>query len=157
MLTSRLNGGVLSSQEFYRFAASLSFEPALGVYGSAAAVACGRHGLAVALVRHVASGEDAWDARHGVLLLEYVAALVHLDYALEDPCSGSVADGGEEAIHLELALLAGLQVPRSYSLDGLTTQNVVHYRVGKEGDLGVPPCPFEHDLGRPELLAPVDY
>src|SRR5215210_4972594 len=58
------------------FGLALGLEPALGIYGGAAAVARRRDGLAVALVGDVARGEDAGDVRHGVLLLRDVAARV---------------------------------------------------------------------------------
>src|SRR5215212_3196629 len=48
---------------------ALIFEPALGVDGRPAAVSGGGNGLPVALVGDVARGEDAGDARHGVLAL----------------------------------------------------------------------------------------
>src|SRR5918998_6056112 len=146
------DGGV-----FGVFGLALLLEPALGVYGGPAAVAGGGYGLAVALVRDVARCEDAGDARHGVFALDNVAALVHLDLILEDPGRRRVADGREEAVHLELALLAGLEVLYSYPLDGLLAENVLDYRVGYEGDLGILLRSLEHDLGGPELVAPVNY
>src|SRR5215217_2078496 len=144
-------GGVLRP-----FGFALLLEPALCVYGCAGAVAGGGDGLAVALVRDVARGEDAWHARHGVLLLENVAALVHLDLAFEEAGRWSVADGREEALHLDLALLFGLEVLRPYPLDRVLAKDVLDRRVGEEGDLGVLARPVQHDLGGPELVATVD-
>src|SRR3712207_2300450 len=86
---------------------ALLLEPALGVYGRAAAVAGGGDGLAVALVRDVARGEHAGHARHGVLLLEDVAGPVHLNLVLEEAGRRGVADGREEAVELDLALQIG--------------------------------------------------
>src|ERR687893_1623364 len=63
---------------FGAFRLSLLLEPTLAVDGGPAAVAGGRYSLAVAGVRDIAGGEHAGDARHGVFLLDYVAALFHL-------------------------------------------------------------------------------
>src|SRR5215204_5713401 len=135
---------------------TLLLEPALAIDGCPAAVARGRDRLAIARVGDVAGGEHAGDARHGVLFLEDVAALIHLDLTLEEGRRRGVADGSEEATHLDGLLLAGLRVLYAHPLDGILAKDLLNNRVRHERDLGVLARPLEHDLGRPELVAAVD-
>src|SRR5215203_2722400 len=116
---------------------ALLLEPALAVDAGPPAVARRGAGLAVAGVRDVAGGEHAGDAGDGVLLLEDVAALLHLEVFLEEGGCRGVPDCREEAAHLDGPLLAGLGVPRAHPLDGVRSQYLLHYRVRHERDLGV--------------------
>src|SRR5215210_6975356 len=131
-------------------------EPALAVDGGPAAVAGGRDGLTVAGVRDITGGKHAGDACHGVLLLDDVAALFHLDLSLEEGGCRGVPDCREEAANLDGPLLTGVRVPEAHPLDGVVAQDLLHDRVCYELDLGVLTRPLEHDLGRPELIAAVD-
>src|SRR5215208_4254932 len=135
---------------------ALLLEPALAVDGGPATVTGRRYSLAVAGVRDVTSGEHAGDARHSVVLLYDVAALFHLDLPLKERGCRSVPDGREEAADLDCPLLAGLRVPNAHPLDGVFAQDLLHDRVCYERDFRVLTRPFEHDLGRPELVAAVD-
>src|SRR5215217_3020057 len=141
---------------FGAFGLALLLEPTLAVNSGPAAVAGGRYSLAVAGVRDITSSEHAGDARHSVFLLYDVAALFHLDLPLEEKGCRGVPDGREEAADLDCPLLAGLRVSNAHPLDGIFAQDLLHDRICYESDLGVITRPFEHDLGRPELVAAVD-
>src|SRR5829696_5409453 len=80
---------------------ALLLEPALAVDGGPATVTGRRYSLAVAGIRDVTGGEHAGDARHGVLLLDDVAAIFHLDLSLKERGCRGVTDGCEEAAYLD--------------------------------------------------------
>ena len=67
-----------------RLGDALGLEPALGVDGGLAAVAGGRHRLAVAMVVDVAGDEHAVDLRAGLVADDEVALLVDLEPVAED-------------------------------------------------------------------------
>jgi len=84
----------------------LYVQVALGVKGGHAAGAGGGDGLAVVLVLDVAGGKDAGDAGGGKVPLAAAlgadVAAVHLQLPLEEERVGSVADGDEAAVNLEI-------------------------------------------------------
>jgi hypothetical protein len=133
------------------------FEPAFGVDGGHAARPGRGDGLAVVVVLHVASGEHAVHAgAGGAVEGADVAVVIQLELALEQGAVGLVPDGHEEAGHAELGFLARdgvTQVDAPYLGVAL---NAADHGIPAEVDLGVFEGALLHDLGGPQLVAPVD-
>jgi len=130
----------------------------LGVEGGGAALAGGGDGLAVDVVGDVAGGEYAGDVCKGAAVADEVAAIVHLELAAEGGGVRGVADGDEDALDLELAVLAGLDV---FQLHGADFAVVVGEVFGDDGvpdglDLRVRHGAVGHDAGGAEFVAAVD-
>src|SRR6185369_10937770 len=139
-----------------RLADALGLEPALGVDRGLAAVGCRGHGLAVAMVVDVARDEDALDLRAGLIVDDEIALLVDLELLLEDLGVRAVADRDEQALHRDVADLVGRGNAKTETLDLRAAKDLVDRRVRVDLDLRVVDRPVDHDLRRPEGLAPVE-
>src|ERR1019366_2914986 len=125
----------------------LVLEPAFGVDGRHAARSGGGDGLAVAGVLDVAAGENALHVGvGGGAHRPQVAAVLHVELALEDGGVGLMADGHEQAGDRQDGLLTGLVVPDLDGLDLLVAEHVDDRGVPEELDLGVGVGPLPHDL-----------
>src|SRR5690606_25702781 len=86
-----------------------------------------------------------------------VALLVQLHLPGEQLGVGLVADGHEHGLGGNLAGLPRLHVADADAGDGLVPQDLLHYRVPDEADLGIGHGPVLHDLAGPELVPAMDY
>src|SRR5579884_3851310 len=89
-------------------------QPAFGIDRRAAAIAGRGHRLTVAMIDHVAGGENAWHVGHRVLARDDVAPLVHIDLAAEQRGIGLMADGHEQPLDIEPSRRIGLQIADQY-------------------------------------------
>ena len=138
----------------------LDLEPAFGVDGAHAAGAGGRDGLAVDVVLNVAHGKHAGHVGVGAAGLgEDVPQLVEIQDPLEDLGIGEMADAQKEAVAGQLVLLVLDHVVDPQRLDAVlhVAQDVGHDAVPEKLDLGVLGGAIGHDLGGPQLTAPVDH
>ena len=126
----------------------------LGVEASHAAGAGGGNGLSVSEVLDVTGGEDTWDGGEGGAWdgLD-VAGLVHVDLALDDGGGWGVADGVEEAVDLEVVLLALLGVADGEGVEQLAvTLGLEWGGVEEDLDLWVLLDASLHDGGGSEVV-----
>ena len=99
---------------------------ALGVEGAHTARAGGGDGLPVDVILHVADREHAGDVRLGrARLRDQVAVLVVVELVDEELRVRLVADRDEEALRLDLARLAGLDVAQPHAGDGRVAEHLV--------------------------------
>lgn len=140
-------GAVLGSNAFLELG-----EVALGIEGGHAARTGRGDSLTVALVLDIARSKDTLDvglSRAGDGL--DVALRVEVKLALDERGSGVVADGVEETVRVNLALLAGLGILRGDSgQERAVTDGLGRGSVEVHGDLGVLEQARGHDLGGTE-------
>src|SRR5690606_27437241 len=135
----------------------LGQEPALHFQSGLAARRGGRHCLAVAEVVGVAGHEHPFHVGALAVIGFDVTLLVQLHLPGEQLGVGLVADGHEHGLGGNLAGLPRLHVADADAGDGLVPQDLLHYRVPDEADLGIGHGPVLHDLAGPELVPAMDY
>ena len=139
---------------------SLLGEEALGVERGHAAGPGRGDRLPVDVVLHVAGGEHARDVRLGrARLRDEVARLVVVELVEEEPRVRIVADRDEEAVGRELRSRSPVsRVAQAHAghLALVDAEDLLDDGVRDELDLLVRARAVDHDLGRAELVAPVD-
>src|SRR5260221_13996027 len=93
------------------------FQKLFGIDGGHATRACGSHRLAVAMVLHVASYENAGYFGEAAVLSKEVAVRIHLEVSLEDSGVWLVADGREDTGERDFARLFRPQIADPHSLE----------------------------------------
>ena len=121
-----------------------------------AARAGGRHGLAVLVVLHVSTCKNTGDACFRPTMGDQVSVCVHVELPAEQARVRGVADGNEDALDRQHALVPGANIPQPDAFDLLGAQDVAHCGVPDEVDLLVAEGTVLHDPRRPEFLAAVD-
>ena len=132
-------------------------QPPLGVERRGTAGAGRGHRLPVHVVLHVAGREHPVHVRRGRLPPRHEVAGLGLVVELVEEERGVrvVADGDEEAVRLEIALLTGDRVLEADAGDRRVAEHLGDDLVQHELDLLVRAGAVDHDRRRPELLTAV--
>src|SRR5260370_34615554 len=120
-------GDSLLGQHFF----VVLFQELFGVQGGHAAGAGGRDCLAIAMVLHIASDENAGDGRLAAIQGNKVAVGIHFEFATEDNSVGVVADRDKDTIKLVLGGGIGCRIAQAHAADatvGLGETLVDHRR-----------------------------
>src|SRR6185295_14288176 len=132
------------------------FQETLGVDGGHAAGAGSSHGLAVRRVLDIAGGEDAWHTCGRSLCCTDIPLGVHVQLAAEEMSVGTVPDRDKDACTRHLRDLAGHEILDSHACHPVIPKNIFDGGVPDERDLLVLHGTVLHDVGGPQLIAPVD-
>jgi hypothetical protein len=83
---------------------------ALGLQRSSTALTCGGNGLSIDVIGHVARCEEAFGLGERTLDWHDVTVLIFIDEIAEELCIWHMADGNEDALQFEFALVTGDEV-----------------------------------------------
>src|ERR1700736_4859426 len=130
----------------------------LNFHGGGAALAGGGDRLPIKWICHVSGGEHSGQARLGASPLNQVAVGIHFDFSLKRAGVGLMADGDENAFHLQIRQCAGFDI---LEFDGFYFALLIgyvasHYRVPDRSGLAMTQGPVDHDFSRPQCIAPMD-
>ena len=128
---------------------------ALGLQRSSTALTGGGNGLSIDVIGHVARCEEAFGLGERALDLRDVTVLIFIDEIAEELRIWHMADGDEDALHFEFALLTGDEVLQRHGADFAFVVGEV-FRDGAVPDrlnLGIGEHTISHDLRGAQTVA----